>query len=139
MLINLKINLTLSQEGYESSSSSEGEKEFGLSPYMFEPERTPAETENLLKELELKQNSPQEDCPPRNTRIGNMDWCVCSKTCEAMMTETESLCCKEGNDISDELFKGKIFEFFNEFWYKYRLTTFFLRVFLNYSRYLFIE
>ena len=46
----------MSQEGYESSSSSEGEEEFGLSPYMFVPERTPAEVENLLKELELKQN-----------------------------------------------------------------------------------
>ena len=73
---------------------------------MFEPERTPAKVENLLKEL--KQNSPQEDCRPRNTRIGNIDWCVCSKTCEAMMTETESLCCKEENDIPDELFKGII-------------------------------
>ena len=61
-----------------------------------------------MKELELKQNSPQDDCPLRNTRIGKIDWCVCSKTCEAMMTETESQCCKEGNDISDELFKGII-------------------------------
>ena len=75
---------------------------------MFEPERTRAEVENLLKELELKQNSPQDDCSPRNTRIGNIDWCVCSKICEAMMTETEILCCKEGNDILDELFKGII-------------------------------
>ena len=83
----------MSQEGYESSSSSEGEGEFGLSSYMFEPKRTPAEVENLLKELELKQNSPQDDCPPRNTRIGNIDLCVCSETCEAMVTETESLCC----------------------------------------------
>ena len=46
----------MSQEGYESSSSSEGEEEFGLSPYMFVPERTPSVVENLLKELELKQN-----------------------------------------------------------------------------------
>ena len=61
-----------------------------------------------MKELELKQNSPEDDCPPRNTRIGNLDWYVCSKTCEAMMTEMESLCCKEGNDIPDELFKGII-------------------------------
>ena len=61
-----------------------------------------------MKELELKQNSPQDDCPPRNTRFGNIDLCICSETCEAMMTETESLCCKEGNDISDKLFKGII-------------------------------
>ena len=44
----------MSQEGYESSSSSEGEKKFALSPSMFEPERTPVEVENLLKELEIK-------------------------------------------------------------------------------------
>ena len=69
----------MSQEGYESSSSSGAEEEFGLSPYMFVPERTPAEVDNLLKELELKQNSPQDDCPPSNTRIGNIDWCICSK------------------------------------------------------------
>ena len=69
----------MSQEGYESSSSSEGEEEFGLSPYMFVPERTPAEDDNLLKELELKQNSPQDDYPSSNTRIGDIDWCICSK------------------------------------------------------------
>ena len=89
----------MSKEGYESSSSSEGEEEFGLSPYVFEPERTPAEVENLLKELELKQNSPQDDFPPRNRRIGNIGWCLCSKTCDAMITETESLCCKEGGVV----------------------------------------
>ena len=66
----------MSQEGYESSSSSEDEGEFGLSSYMFEPKRNPAEVENLLKELELKQNRPQDDSPPRNTRIGNIDLCL---------------------------------------------------------------
>ena len=98
----------MSQEEHESSSYSEGKEEFGVSPYMFEPERIPAEVQNLLKELELKQNSPQDNCPPRNLRIGKIDWCVCSKTCEAMMTKTESLCCKEGNAIPDELFKDII-------------------------------
>ena len=44
----------MSEEGYKSSSSPEGEEGFGLSPCVFEPERTPAEVENLLKKLELK-------------------------------------------------------------------------------------
>ena len=48
----------MSQEGYESSSSSESKEEFGLFPYKFEPERTPAAVENLLENLELKQYSP---------------------------------------------------------------------------------
>ena len=75
---------------------------------MFDPERTPAEVQNLLKELELIQNSFQDNCPPRNARIGNIGWCVFSKTCEAVMTETENLYCKEGSDTPDELFKGII-------------------------------
>ena len=41
----------MSQQRYESSSCSGGEEEFGLSLYMFDTERTPAEDENLLKEL----------------------------------------------------------------------------------------
>ena len=71
---------------------------------MFEPERTPAEVQNLLKELEIKQNSPQDDCPPRNTRIENMDWCACSKTCEAMMIKQGVYAAKK--EMTDELFKG---------------------------------
>ena len=38
--MHIKINLNMSQEGYKSSSSAEGEEEFGLSPFMFEPEKT---------------------------------------------------------------------------------------------------
>ena len=48
----------MSQERYESSRSSESEEEFGLFPYKFEPEKTPAAVENLLEKLELKQYSP---------------------------------------------------------------------------------
>ena len=78
ILINLKININTSQEGYKSSSYSEDKEEFGLSSYMFKSERTLAEVENLLKKLK--------------------QWWV----------KQESLCCKEGNDILDELFKGII-------------------------------
>ena len=42
------------QEGHNSSSSSEAGKKVGLSPYMFETDRTPTEVENLFKELENK-------------------------------------------------------------------------------------
>ena len=77
-MINLKININTSQEGYKSSSYSEDKEEFGLSSYMFKSERTLAEVENLLKKLK--------------------QWWV----------KQESLCCKEGNDILDELFEGII-------------------------------
>ena len=66
----------MSHEGCESSSSYEDEEKLGLSPYIFEPERTPMEVEHLLKELELKQNTPQDNCPPRNTIIGNRLVCL---------------------------------------------------------------
>ena len=55
----------MSQEGYKSSSSFEDKEEFGLSPYMFKSERTLAEVENLIKKLELKQSSPQDESPEK--------------------------------------------------------------------------
>ena len=89
----------MSQEGYKSSSFSESKDKFDLSPYMIEAERTPAKVEKFLKELEIQQNSPQNDLTFRNTRIGNKNWCICSKTCGAIVIEMERLCCKGGNKM----------------------------------------
>ena len=36
----------------------------------------------------------------------NKNSCICSKTCQIMMAETESLWFKEGNDIRDEFFQA---------------------------------
>ena len=36
-----------------------------------------------------------------NTRIGNTNWCICGN-CSKMETSTESLCCCEMLEISDE-------------------------------------
>ena len=38
-------------------------------------------------------------------RIGNTDWCLCGR-CLPMETYTESLCCKEINEIPEEYFEG---------------------------------
>ena len=38
-------------------------------------------------------------------RIGNTDWCLCGR-CAPMETHTESLCCKETNEIPEEYFEG---------------------------------
>ena len=38
-------------------------------------------------------------------RIGNTDWCLCGR-CVPMETYTESLCCKETNEIPEKYFEG---------------------------------
>ena len=38
-------------------------------------------------------------------RIGNSEWCECSKQCKPMKTYTESLCCQERNDIPERCYQ----------------------------------
>ena len=40
-------------------------------------------------------------------RIGNSDWCLCG-SCRAMETSSESLCCKDTNDIPHDHFEGSL-------------------------------
>ena len=34
-------------------------------------------------------------------QIGNSEWWECSKQCKPIKTQTERLCCQEGNDIPE--------------------------------------
>ena len=43
-------------------------------------------------------------------RKGNLDWCLCGK-CKAMSTNAESLCCREKNEVSDEILNGESLHF----------------------------
>ena len=43
-------------------------------------------------------------------RKGNLDWCLCGK-CKAMSTNTESLCCREKNEVSDEILNVNFLHF----------------------------
>ena len=45
----------MSGKGYDSSNSSEGKDKFGLSPHLFEPERSQVKVENLVNGLEFYQ------------------------------------------------------------------------------------
>ena len=96
-----------------SCSSSESDEENGLfefsedfkklKPYEFEP----------LASSSSDEESKESDV--ENTRKGNTDWCSCD-CCNVMTTEAESLCCKEANEILDNLFEGnKCVTFANEF------------------------
>ena len=73
----------------DESDSSENEiPDLGSSkPYEFEPKT------NIDDEEEGTQSKVK--------RIGSSEWCECSKPCKPKKTYTESLCCREGNDISE--------------------------------------
>ena len=43
-------------------------------------------------------------------RKGNLDWCLCGK-CKAMSTNAESLCCREKNEVLDEILNGDSLHF----------------------------
>ena len=87
----------------EDASSSENEENISqdseiykdltkLKPYEFEPLASSSDED--ANENEIK-----------NSRKGKINWCQCA-CCKSMTNEMESLCCKEANEISDELFEG---------------------------------
>ena len=69
-----------------------------LKPYDFEPEASSSEEDNI--DISNDDSSDEE-----KSRIGNVDWCVCGK-CRPMQTFTESLCCRDTNEVPDDLFEG---------------------------------
>ncbi|XP_057294324.1 uncharacterized protein LOC130622854 [Hydractinia symbiolongicarpus] len=94
-----------------SSSSSDvsdvefnEDEEFGLSPFMFETERSQSEVTVAIEAL--KYNVGVKNCNVEaGNRVGNVEWCQCKK-CKTMVTETERLCCRDNNDIPDGHFQG---------------------------------
>ena len=48
-----------------------------------------------------KGNSDNEE---EKERIGNTNWCVCGEKCSPMEMYTESLCCRETNEVPDDYF-----------------------------------
>ena len=66
-----------------------------LKGYDFEPECDPRPVSPSSDEEEDETNSA-------DSRIGNRDWCVCGK-CEAMENSIESLCCKDTNEVPEDL------------------------------------
>ena len=111
----------MSEEVYENSSSdsfsatsSDTEDNFDddlkelcndfakLKPYDFEPLASSSDE----SESDDSYTTDQEE-EEGTQRKGKKDWCMCG-FCEPMMTEIESYCCQEANEITDEKFEGKI-------------------------------
>jgi hypothetical protein len=86
-------NLTSSSDEETSSDESLPDAS-NLKAYDFEPVCKP---KILIEKID---NENEE-----KIRIGNTDWCLCGK-CEEMETHTESLCCQDTNEVTEELFEG---------------------------------
>ena len=43
-------------------------------------------------------------------RNGSLDWCICGK-CKVMSINAESLCCREKNEVLDEILNGYFLHF----------------------------
>ena len=86
-------------------------------PPIFETERIQVEVEDLVKGLEFVKYmyilyyiyyiyNIYIYSSKQIRWFENKNSCICSKTCQIMMAETESLWFKEGNDIRDEFFQA---------------------------------
>ncbi|XP_057296362.1 uncharacterized protein LOC130625322 [Hydractinia symbiolongicarpus] len=89
------------------SSSNEDENDdipdlSTLRPFNFEPEFS---LEELNKLGTCSSESDEEE--DEVSRIGNNNWCQCGGHCRAMESYSESLCCRDTNEIPDNHFEGK--------------------------------
>lgn len=69
-----------------------------LQPFQFDPVLSREEQDSHSSNEEYIENEKTA------SRIGHTDWCCCDGYCEPMQTDTESLCCRDSN----ELFESKI-------------------------------
>ena len=93
-------NKNIVSESSESDTSGDEIPDFNrLKPFDMEPHITLGEISNSEEEIEDYELE-------ENQRIGNNNWCVCGGHCKSMDTYTESLCCRENNEIPDNFFKG---------------------------------
>ena len=96
-----------SQSSLSSESDSLNEElcsDFSkLKPYSFEPIISSDEDEDPPIVTTFMEEKVVE-----NSRVGNVDWCLCN-CCKPMDSEVESFCCKETNELPEELFEGKLY------------------------------
>ena len=91
---------TFDDLGVDEESNKEG-NELGLSPFMFEPERS-EEAQVLMENLNTETLIKEQ----QESRIGHTNWCSCEKCKTMLTTDEESLCCRDTNDIPDNHFQG---------------------------------
>ena len=75
-----------------------------LNPYDYEPTHIllPSDFSDVLKDSD---NTDSEE--NKSIRIGNTNWCQCGY-CKPMLTFTESLCCRNTNEVPDNKFEGML-------------------------------
>ena len=73
-----------------------------LRPFNFEPVMSKEEQEKLI----ISSSSSSDESENDDSRIGNNEWCLCGGHCRPMQSYTESLCCRDTNEIPDEMFEG---------------------------------
>ena len=76
-----------------------------LKPCDFDP--TVSGNENTDGEVSSSAMQAKE---AEKERKGNLDWCLCGK-CKAMSTNAKSLCCREKNELSDEILNSNFLHF----------------------------
>ena len=71
-----------------------------LKPFEFEPKAN-------IEGINFSSSDDEEEgIEDKVKRIGNSEWCECSKQCKPMKTYTESLCYREGNHIPERYLEG---------------------------------
>ena len=71
-----------------------------LKPFEFKPKKTIEDTNFSGSDDE------EEGMEDKVKRIENSECCKCREQCKPMKTYTESLCCREWNDIPERYFEG---------------------------------
>ena len=88
---------SFSSNNSESGSNAESESNdidlSNLRPYDFEPEISDGSAEEN-DDSQSSSSGEENDDDTNVARIGNTDWCTCSR-CRSMTTYEESICCKE--------------------------------------------
>ena len=94
----------------ESGSDAESESESNdidlsnLRPYEFEPEISDGSYDSA-EDSQSASSGEGNDDDTNIARIGNTEWCTCSR-CRSMSTYEESVCCKE--DVSQDMLEGHL-------------------------------
>ncbi|KAM7281035.1 P2X purinoceptor 7-like isoform X1 [Ixodes scapularis] len=76
--------LSDTSEDEDIASAMVKDRRFGLQPYIYDP--------SASSSSEGDGDGP--DTPPPARRVGSANWCSCNG-CRAMLTDYESLCCRE--------------------------------------------
>ena len=98
--------LSSSEASLSSSDSLDSFSNFDkLKPYEFEPTVSDSvNTEGEISSLTMQTKEAEKE------QKGNLDWCLCGK-CKAKFTNAASLCCREKNEVSDEILNGNFLHF----------------------------